>query len=120
MRRTGAQERKDNFKPKVTNNSLSRLPVEVNLRSYLRNRNLFSIIKNKEVCNYLREVEAPVFLQVCFLIPKKFISVELALHAFNYDTFADSIRKDIIYKYMNHICTDNIQTSVFYRNFNIS
>ena len=23
------------------------------------------------------------------------------LHAFNYDTFADSIRKDTIYKYMN-------------------
>ena len=51
MRRTGALERKDNFKPKATNNSLSRLPVELNLRSYERNRSLFSIMKIKEICN---------------------------------------------------------------------
>ena len=86
MRRTGAQERKDNFKPKVTNNSLSRLPVELNLRSYERNRSLFSIMKIKEICNCLERSGSSSFLHVCLLILKKFNRVSWSLSSVRFTT----------------------------------
>ena len=88
MRRTGAQEHNNYFKPKATNISLSRLAVELNLRSYERNRSLFSTMKITEICNWLEKWKLQFSAGVPFgPIEIEKNQLERELRAFNYDTF---------------------------------
>ena len=47
MRRTGAQESNNYLGGKAINNKLNRIPIEINVSSYERNRSLFTTMKTK-------------------------------------------------------------------------
>ena len=51
MRRTGAQECNNYLGGKAITNSLNRIPIEINVSSYERNRSLFTTMKTKEIYN---------------------------------------------------------------------